>query len=156
MNAWGYKLFNIDNTKVVMNLQPYEKNKAVRMIDRSLQELISQSDYAYKASSIIDKQTHIDTLVNLLRLLQNDNETLFSVNIHITVYKREFEDIRSVRKKIRSILSEQGFDVVENFSRQNKAVISSNLSMYDAIIDTQRAIHSSSVAAVFPFVMPTR
>ena len=153
LNAWGYKLFNIDNTKVVMNLQPYEKNKAVRMIDRSLQELISQSDYAYKASSIIDKQTHIDTLVNLLRLLQNDNETLFSVNIHITVYKREFEDIRSVRKKIRSILSEQGFDVVENFSRQNKAVISSNLSMYDAIIDTQRAIHSSSVAAVFPFVL---
>ena len=153
LNAWGYKLFNIDNTKVVMNLQPYEKNKAVRMIDRSLQELISQSDYAYKASSIIDKQTHIDTLVNLLRLLQNDNETLFSVNIHITVYKGEFEDIRSVRKKIRSILSEQGFDVVENFSRQNKAVISSNLSMYDAIIDTQRAIHSSSVAAVFPFVL---
>ena len=153
LNAWGYKLFNIDNTKVVMNLQPYEKNKAVRMIDRSLQELISQSDYAYKASSIIDKQTHIETLVNLLRLLQNDNETLFSVNIHITVYKREFEDIRSVRKKIRSILSEQGFDVVENFSRQNKAIISSNLSMYDAIIDTQRSIHSSSVAAVFPFVL---
>ena len=153
LNAWGYKLFNIDNTKVVMNLQPYEKNKAVRMIDRSLQELISQSDYAYKASSIIDKQTHIDTLVNLLRLLQNDNETLFSVNIHITVYKKEFEDIKSVRKKIRSILSEHGFDVIENFSRQNKAVISSNLSMYDAIPETQRAIHSSSVAAVFPFVL---
>lgn len=153
LNAWGYKLFNIENTKVVMNLQPYEKNKAVRMIDRSLQELVSQSDYAYKASSIIDKQTHIDTLVNLLRLLQNDNETLFSVNIHVTVYKREFEDIKSVRKKIRSILSEQGFDVIENFSRQNKAVISSNLSMYDAIPETQRAIHSSSVAAVFPFVL---
>ena len=153
LNAWGYKLFNIDNTKVVMNLEPYEKNKAVRMIDRSLQELINQSDYAYRASSIIDKQTHINTLINLLRLLQNDNETLFSVNIHITVYKKENEDIKSVRKKVKSILSEQGFDVVENFSRQNKAVISSNLSMYDALPETQRAIHSSSVAAVFPFVL---
>jgi hypothetical protein len=153
LNAWGYKLFNIDNTKVVMNLEPYEKNKAVRMIDRSLQELINQSDYAYRASSLIDKQTHINTLINLLRLLQNDNETLFSVNIHITVYKKENEDIKSVRKKVKSILSEQGFDVVENFSRQNKAVISSNLSMYDALPETQRAIHSSSVAAVFPFVL---
>ena len=37
LNAWGYRIFNIPNTKVVMNLTQFEKAKAVRMIDRSIQ-----------------------------------------------------------------------------------------------------------------------
>ena len=44
LNAWGYQMFNIEDTKVVMNIEPYDKNKAVRMIDRSLIELSSQSE----------------------------------------------------------------------------------------------------------------
>ena len=36
-NAWGFQLFNIEGTKVVMNMEPYDKDKAVKMIDRSLQ-----------------------------------------------------------------------------------------------------------------------
>lgn len=90
LNAWGYKIFNIPNTKVVMNLSQFEKQKAVRMIDRSIQELASQTEQSYKASSIIDKQTHIDTLVEVLRMLQNDNESLFGVNIHVTIYLYRF------------------------------------------------------------------
>ncbi len=155
LNAWGYKMFNIENTKVVMNLEPYEKNKAVKMIDRSLQELVSQSETAYKASSIIDKQTHIDTLVDLMRRLQNDNETLFKVNIHITLFDDGKTDLKAVKKNLKSLLSEEGFDLVENFSNQNKHFVSSNLSKYDAFDNYARSIHSTSVAAVFPFVQST-
>jgi conjugal transfer ATP-binding protein TraC len=152
LNAWGYKIFNIEGTKIVMNLEPYEKTKAVRMIDRSLQELISQSEESYKASSVIDKSTHIDTLVKLLQMLQNDNETLFKVTIQVTVYNKN-ETRRSLKKKIRSIFSESGFDLVDNYCKQRQAVISSNLSMYNATPEYVRAIHSSSIAAVFPFVL---
>lgn len=154
LNAWGYQLFNIENTKVVMNLEPYDKTKAVRMIDRSLQELLSQSEHSYKASFIIDKQTHIDTLVELLRRLQNDNERLFKVTIHVTAYNTSHAvDKKNIKKQIRSVLSENGFDIVDNFCRQNKAFISSSLSKYDALEEYARAIHSTSVAAVFPFVL---
>ena len=155
LNAWGYKMFNIDNTKVVMNLEPYEKNKAVRMIDRSIQELVSQSDQSYKASSLIDKQTHINTLVDLLRRLSNDNEVLYKVTIHITLYNNNTSLIKDLRKNVRSMLSEEGFELVDNFARQNKAFISQNLSRYDALEEYSRSIHSSSVAAVFPFVLST-
>ena len=86
LNAWGYQMFNIEGTRVVMNLEPYEKHKAVRMLDRSLQELASQSEQAFKASSLIDKKTHIDTLVDVLRMLQNDNEVLFKVTLHFSVF----------------------------------------------------------------------
>ena len=156
LNAWGYKIFNIPNTKVVMNFVPFEKTKAIRMIDRSIQELASQSSNSYKASSIIDKQTHIDTLVEVLRMLQNDNETLFGVNLHVTVYPgagASRDRKRGEKKNIKRIFSEEGFELVDNYFRQNLAFISTNLSRLDAMGKFQRAIHSNSIAAVFPFVL---
>ena len=153
-NAWGYQLFSIEGTKVVMNIEPYEKSKAVKMIDRSLQELMSQSEQSYRASSIIDKSTHINTLVDVMRMLQNDNESLYKVTLHIVMTNKEGagENKKDLKKRIKRIFSEQGFDLVENFSRQQKAVIGINLSMREPIEDCVRSIHSSSIAACFPFV----
>ena len=156
LNAWGYKIFNIPNTKVVMNLVPFEKGKAIHMIDRSVQELASQSNNSYRVSSIIDKQTHIDTLVEVLRMLQNDNETLFGVNLHVTVYPEansSKNDKRNEKKKVRRIFTEEGFELIDNYFTQNIAFISTNISRLDSMIQFQRAIHSNSVAAVFPFVL---
>ena len=159
LNAWGYQMFNIEDTKVVMNIEPYEKHKAVRMIDRSLIELASQSENSFKASSMIDKRTHIETLVDVLRMLQNDNETLFSVTLHFTIYNknrlRNAEAKKNLKKTIKRIVTEQGFELADNFCKQQRAVISSNISRYDACPEFARAIHSGSVAAVFPFVLST-
>ena len=157
LNAWGYQMFNIEDTKVVMNIEPYEKNKAIRMIDRSLIELSSQSETAFKASSAIDKRTHMETLVEVLRMLQNDNETLFSVTLHFTIYNKNrltnTEAKKNLKKTIKRIVTEQGFELADNFCKQNRAVISSNISRYDACPEFARAIHSGSVSAVFPFVL---
>ena len=156
LNAWGYRIFNIPNTKVVMNLAPFEKGKAIHTIDRSIQELASQSNNSYRASSLIDKQTHIDTLVEVLRMLQNDNETLFGVNLHVTVYpgvNASRDARRTEKKKIKRIFSEEGFEIIDNYFCQNVAFISSNISRLDSMIQFQRSIHSNSVAAVFPFVL---
>ena len=158
LNAWGYQMFNIEGTKVVMNLEPYEKRRAVKMLDRSIQELASQSEQSFKASSILDKKTHIETLVDVLRMLQNDNETLFKVTLHFTLYdkdKKGKEEKKNLKKNIKRILAEQGFELVDNFCKQNKAVISSNVSRFDNLDEFARAIHSGSVAAVFPFVLST-
>ena len=156
INAWGYKIFNIPNTKIVMNLSPYEKQKAVKMIDRSVQELAAQTEHSYKASSLIDKQTHIETLIEVLRMLQNDNETLFGVTLHITLFlngETEKSIIKNMKKSVRRIFAEEGFELVDNYFRQNSAFVSTNLSKLDLMTDFQRAIHSNSVAAVFPFVI---
>ena len=156
LNAWGYRIFNIPNTKVVMNIAPFEKGKAIRMIDRSVQELAAQSSNSFRVSNIIDKQTHIDTLVEVLRMLQNDNETLFGVNLHITVYPSDHvnkDARRSEKKRIKRLFSEEGFELVDNYFCQNQALISTNVSRLDSMIQFQRAIHSNSVAAVFPFVL---
>ena len=154
-NAWGYQMFNIEDTKVVMNLEPFEKEKAVKMIDRSLQELMSQSEQSYKASSIIDKTTHVNTLVQLLALLKNDNENLYKVNIHITLYNRAKEKKKDLKKRILRVLSEQGFELSDNFCNQSRALISINPSQVELMTEFSRSIHSNSIAAAFPFVLST-
>ena len=153
-NAWGFQMFNIEDTKVVMNIEPYEKDKAVKMIDRSLQELLS-SDQSYRASSVIDRTTHINTLVQLLALLKNDNENLYKVTIHIALYNRTKEKKKDLKKRILRVLSEQGFELSDNFCNQNRAMIAMNPSIVEPMTEFQRAIHSNSIAAVFPFVLST-
>ncbi len=152
-NAWGFQLFNIEGTRVTMNLIPIEKSKAVKRIDRALQELLSKQNNTFRASDIIDSQTHIETLVELLTLLQNDNETLFEVNIHITVYNDRSNTRNSLKKRVKSLLSEGGFQLSENSAKQMKAYIASNLSAYDGLKEHYRSIHASSVAAAYPFVL---
>ena len=154
-NAWGFQMFNTEDTKVVMNLEPFEKDKAVRMIDRSLQELMSQSEQSFRASSVIDKTTHINTLVQLLALLKNDNENLYKVNIHIALYNRSKDTKKNLKKRLMRVLSEQGFELSDDFCNQNRAMISMNLSQNDLMTEFQRSIHSNSIAAVFPFVLST-
>lgn len=150
-NAWGYKMFNIEGTKVVMNMKPIEKSKAVRMIDRSLQELLTKN--SFKASDIIDQQTHVDSLVSLLAMLQNDNETLFEVTVHITVYENSTSVKESLKKRVRSLLAEEGFKISDNSSKQITAFTSSGVSAFEGMKEYTRSIHSSSVAASFPFVL---
>ena len=150
-NAWGYKLFNIEGTKVVMNMKPIEKSKAVRMIDRSLQELLTKN--SFKASDIIDQQTHVDSLVSLLAMLQNDNETLFDVTIHITVYENTINSKESLKKRVRSMLAEDGFKISDNASKQISSFVASGVSAFDGMKEYVRSIHSSSIAASFPFVL---
>ncbi len=152
-NAWGYQAFNIEGTKVTMNIVPVEKAKAVKRIDRSLQELLSKQNNTFRASDLIDGQTHIETLVELLTMLQNDNETLFEVTMHITVYPEPGDTKNSLKKRVKSLLSEHGLQLSDNASKQLQAFSSSGISAYDGLPEHIRSIHASSVAAVFPFVL---
>lgn len=163
-NAWGSTLFNIPDTKVVMKINPIDRFKAIRNIDRSLMELHGQANQTSKESRLIELQSHISTLQELLMLLQGDNETLFDVNIYITVYDYD-ESMRqlnpdmmqnkqanNVKKRIRRMLAEQSLRVTDMMFRQFDMFVGSQISALDPLRKKGRAIHSSSIAAAFPFV----
>lgn len=163
-NAWGITLFNIPDTKVVMKINPIDRFKAIRNIDRSLMELHGQANQTSKESRLIELQSHISTLQELLMLLQGDNETLFDVNIYITVYDYD-ESMRqlnpdmmqnkqanNVKKRIRRMLAEQSIRVTDMMFRQFDMFVGSQISALDPLRKKGRAIHSSSIAAAFPFV----
>ncbi|MDR1193209.1 MAG: DUF87 domain-containing protein [Peptococcaceae bacterium] len=165
-NAWGHVLFNMPNTRVVMKMRTVDRYKSIRRIDRAIDELRVQEGATGKASRLIELSSHIDTLSELLRLLQGDNEKLFDVNIFVTVYDypqtralREVAQGRKVtvprlqlKQNIKRQLSEQNFKTTDLFLRQFHAYGSSQVSAFDAFIGRSRSIHSNSIAAAFPFV----
>ena len=163
-NAWAAALYNDVGTRVVMRMTPIERGKAIRQIDRSLEELRSQHNETGKASKIIDLNTQIQALANVLRLLQGENETLFNVNTYIQIndyelseqtrsgVKKEGSNINSTKKEVRRRLAEDGFKVTDMFMQEFEGYVSGSVGGYDAFAKYQRGIHSGSVAAAFPFV----
>lgn len=160
LNAWGINLFDIPDTKVVMKLHPVEKFKAIRRIDRAIDELRGQSETTGKTSRLIELQQHVDTLSEVLTLLQNDNETLFEVNIYITIYEYKDEDEAEARmpgaskkKSIRRMLNEESLRTEDMFMQQFEAFVGGGVTARDSAITKSRSIHSTSVAAAFPFAV---
>lgn len=147
-NAWAQELFDIPNTKVVMKNKPVEKYKAIKRIDNAINELLSQSNLG-KASSQIDKQTHLESLQVLLESLQNDNEVFFDSTLIITAYDigKETTNKKYVRRKLREL----GFKFSEMFGRQIESYFSSNINTYNKV-NISRGLNSSVIASAFPFV----
>ncbi|MBQ7680438.1 MAG: DUF87 domain-containing protein [Butyrivibrio sp.] len=163
-NAWAAKMFNDVGTKVVLRMTPIDRTKAVRQIDRSLEELRSQHNETGKASKLIDINTQVQALANVLRLLQGENEILFNVNTFIQVndyklseqtrsgIKQDRSSINAMKKEVRRQLAEDGFKTTDMFLQEFEGYVSGSLAGYDAFERYERGIHSSSVAAAFPFV----
>lgn len=164
-NAWGSNLFSKPDTKVVMKMQMVDQYKGIRQIDRAIDELREQSNSTGKTSKLMELQTHVDTLVEVLAMLQSDNETLLDVNIFVTAYDYELSEqlvkpgkkkatnsIASMKKQIKRSLSEENFKSSDNYMQQFEAYVSTQVSGCDAYKHYSRGIHSTSVAAVFPFV----
>ncbi len=170
-NAWGYRLFNIPNTRVVMKFKPVDRYQSIKRIDRSLDELRGQAGETGKVSRLMEINENIDSLAELLAMLQSENETLFDVNTYITIYDYELTEryrraaagestaasssqYVSLKKSIKRIISEGGFKTQDLFMQMFDVYASAHISAYDALVKKSRGIHSSSIAATFPFVYP--
>ena len=166
-NAWGSSLFNRPGTRVVMKMKMVDRYKGIRQIDRAIDELREQANSTGKTSRLMELQTHVDTLAEVLAMLQSDNETLLDVNVFLTAYdyelswqmglpenerKKASASTLSLKKQIKRALSEESFRSTDNYVQQFEAYASSQISGYDVYRKVSRGIHSSSVAAAFPFV----
>lgn len=163
-NAWGAAMFNRPDTRVVLKMKPVDRYKGIKQIDRAIDELREQGNSTGKTSKLMELNSHIDTLAEVLMLLQGDNEALMDVNIYVTAYDYELmerlkhpeikkkEQGMGLKRKIRRELSEQGFRSSDLYLQQFEAYASSNISAFDAFRTDGRGIHTGSIAAAFPYV----
>lgn len=150
-NAWGAGIFNINNTKVVLNIKPLDREKATKRVDRAFSEVASQEEG--KASKIISQNTHIETMGALLQSMENENESMFDCTLTVTAYKNNSEQSEGeLRKLLRQKIVTSGFKINQLICRQMEAYISSNITRRNALKRYDRGINSESLAAVFPFV----
>ena len=167
-DAWGASLFDIPGTKVVMKFSQMDREKSIRAIDRSIGELNSQLDKTGISSKIIELQTHIDTLSELLIMLQNDNEALMAMNFYITAYDiastRESKKIvqqpprsmlpriSGMKKDVKRKFTEKGFRVSDQAFLQLETYVASQVNGYDPFFKQARGVPGSTVAGVFPWI----
>ncbi len=144
-NAWLFPLFLLEESRVVVNCEQIDKYTAKKQIDKSLMEVEAKMGKDMKTSKKIETQTHYETLRELLQNLENNNQNLYNVNIHIMALDK-------VKKEVRSVLRQNGFRFSENFGRQIDGFVSSNISTLDLLKSYQRGIQTDSLASGFPFI----
>ncbi len=166
-DAWLAGVMSMPATKVIVKCRPMERGKAIRSIDRSLQELRGQYMATGVDSRRIELQEHIETLGNLLATLQQDNESLLEVNVYVTAYdiaatranhsivqppRSNRTVITNMKKTVRRYYQENGFRLNNMEFDQMQAYIGSQVSGHDPMLRQGRGIPSNSLAACFPWI----
>lgn len=144
-NAWGNYFFNIPGSKVVVKFKSVDMVSAERRIDNAIMEMEAQYHNGGRSSKMVQLQTHIETLNELLVSLKNGNEAFFDTSIYI-VEKLE------VKKNVKTMLRRGGFKFADLFCGQIDGYIAANISRRIGLEKFDRGINSSSLAAIFPFI----
>ena len=166
-DAWLAGVFSMPATKCVIKCRPMDRDKSIRTIDRSLQELRGQYSSTGVDSKRIELQTHIDSLASLLATLQQDNESLLEFSIYITAYdlvatennvnivtpeKSILPRIPNMKRVVRKTWLESGIRVNNMEFTQMEAFIGSQISAWDPMHKESRGIPSNSLAAAYPWI----
>lgn len=166
-DAWLASVMSMSGTKCVVKCKPMDRAKAIRGIDRSLQELRGQLMMSTLDSKIIELNKHINTLSRLLTTLQQDNENLLQTNIYVTVYDivgtrndsnilqppiSLFPVIAEIKKTVRRLYQEHGFRLSNMEFDQMQGFIGSQISGWDPLPKEGRGIPTNTIAACYPWV----
>lgn len=144
-NAWGNAFFNVTGSTIAVKFRTVPQGEAEVRIDKSLMEMEIQIQKRQKASKQIEKNTHYESLQELLISLKSGNETLLDTNIFITVDEDQ-------KKQMKTMLRRGGFKFNEMFGMQKDAFVNANVSRLSKLKRMERGINSSSLAAIFPFI----
>ena len=160
-DAWLASVMSMPATKVIVKCKPMDRDKAVRGIDRSLQELRGQFMATGVDSRRIELQEHIDTLSTLLSTLRGDNETLLEVNVYVTAYdiiasgegkQSSLPHYNNMKRVVRRLYSENNLRLNNMDFDQVNGFIASQVSAFDPLASKGRGIPSNSVAASYPWI----
>ncbi|MCR5451736.1 MAG: DUF87 domain-containing protein [Lachnospiraceae bacterium] len=168
-NAWMEKVMSIPSTKVVVKCSPVEREKAIRDIDRSLEELRGRLTGDMSDSVYIKLTADVQSLEELLEHIREENESLLEINIYVTAYDITrisaenapsiaegsiLPEYEAMTETIKRLFSEEGFKLDPMDYRQIDAFVGAQISAYDPIKAHARALPSNTIAAMFPWIHP--
>lgn len=169
-DAWMATVMSMPGTKCMVKVKPMDSEKAVRSIDRSLQELRSQLNSTNVDSKIIELETHIESLGELLNTLSGENETLLNMNFYVTCYDivstehagkageitdSQLPRFNGMKKAVKRLYRENGLRLSTLNFEQTEAFIATQVSSYDPFAKKGRGIPSNSISAGYPWVFAT-
>ena len=145
-NAWGRSFFSVPGARICVKFKTVEQAESEKRLDKAIMDLRMQaSEGSKKASSIMESQTHLQTLSELMGYIKQGSEMLLDTNIYMMVEQEQ-------KKAFRTQVMRAGFRVYDLFGKQKEAFTNCNISRRMTIRRFERGINSSSLAAIFPFV----
>ncbi len=165
-DSWIAGVMSLPGTKVVVKASPMDRSKAVKTIDFSLQELRGQYRTTGIDSRRIELKRHIDSLDEILSMLQKENEMLMNVSVCVTVYDvvtsrnmnldvpddSPLVKVNNAKKNTRRFYRESGIRLNRMDFTQTEAFVASQINGFDPLIKTARAMPSNTLAAMFPWI----
>ena len=167
-DAWLASMMSIPATKVMVKCKPLDRIKALKGIDRSLSELRAQYRSTGLESKAIELRNHIDSLSELLAMLQNENETLLNVNVYVSMYDLQATRnnvkltkqpppsnravIANMKKQVRRMYREEGMRMSGMDFEQLNAFIASQVNAYDPCEKQGRGMPSNTISAAYPWI----
>jgi len=150
-NGWAARLFDIENTNVIMNIKAIDKTEVKKIVDTTIAEVGGQETGG--VSSNISREVHAESLKELLLEMESGAETVLETSIFISIAdkKGSKEKYKNVKKSI----LEAGFTYSDMLFSQDIAYEQSMLlNQSDNKPDNKfsRCIPSSTVGMSFPFI----
>ncbi len=145
-NAWGRAFFSVPGTRICVKMKQVDQGEAEKRLDRAIVDIRMKSqEGSSRASAVLENQTHLQTLTELLQYIKQGSEMLFDTNIYMMV-EQEY------KKTFKTQVMRSGFRAYELFAKQKEAFVNCNVSRRMTIKKFERGINSSSLAGIFPFV----
>ena len=145
-NAWGRTFFSVPGAKICVKFKPVDQAEAEKRLDKAIIDVrIQASEGSRKASSVLEFQTHLETLTELIQTIKQGSEVLFDTNIYMMIENEQ-------KKAFKTQIMRAGFRAYDLFGKQKEAFTNCNISRRMTINRFERGINSSSLAAIFPFV----
>ncbi len=145
-NAWGRSFFSVPGARVCCKFRTVDQGESEKRLDRSIMDIrMAASEGSTKASSVMETQTHLQTLTELLGYIKQGSEVLLDTNIYMMVESEH-------KKAFRTQIMRSGFRVYDLFGKQKEGFTNCNVSRRMTLKRFERGINSSSLAGIFPFV----
>ena len=145
-NAWGRTFFSVPGARICAKFKPVEQAESEKRLDRAIMDIRMQaSEGSSKASAVMETQTHLETLTELMQYIKQGSEVLFDTNIYMMIESEQ-------KKAFKTQIMRAGFRAYDLFAKQKEAFTNCNVSRRMTINRFERGINSSSLAAIFPFV----
>lgn len=145
-NAWGRAFFSVPGAKVCVKFKPVGQDEAEKRLDKAIINVrMAGSEGSAKASAVLENETHLKTLTELLTYIKQGSEMLLDTNIYMMVEQEQ-------KKAFRTQVLRAGFRCYDLFGKQKEGFTNCNVSRRMKLRRFERGLNSSSLAAIFPFV----
>ena len=89
-NAWGRTFFSVPGARICVKFRTVDQAESEKRLDKAIMDVRMQaSEGKGKASDVLEIQTHLQTLTELLQYIKTGSEMLMDTNIYMMVEQEQ-------------------------------------------------------------------